>query len=114
MERKTVVVLDQNDLREALVEHYVSFILNDRNNLVDMLRNGTFRDLPDFSKADEALLVDSFRTLDLGNAVTRKQNVDLVLVKVGSSGFMVMNTPQPENRVVNAMQTQTGYVGRQG
>lgn len=81
MQKKTVVLLNANDLKEAMVKHYTDYLVANPAHLADLLRAGKLDELPNLSTATLAQLAQMYRENHAGGDVAAREGVDLVLVQ---------------------------------
>lgn len=88
-QKKTVLVITAEEGRNWLVHWYADFITGDRNNLLDMLRTGSMRDLPNFSQMEEKEVAEMLTNLPVGNNIANSNGVEIVLLQLDNTFLKV-------------------------
>lgn len=101
MNLQSVIVLSIEEAREALVQFYADTIINDRPNLVEMIReNRLDRIVPNVPQLTSKQVADLCGELNLFQNLARSKQVPQVLVEVDCTYEIVFDIDnlEPENR----------------
>ncbi len=91
MMKKTMIVIDAAEARDALVKHYTDFLVSNPNHLAALLREGRLSaEIPNVGSLKDAALASMLRDNGIGAIIASNEGVDVVALHVSSFDLQIV------------------------